>query len=333
MASSNSARESPPTPKREFALTKYAPSSVDARTNGHDELKKIRHNSVIHKKTLSFINESIAFAPIGSEDLAQGYNDRSNLLHHLKLHDKAIIDIDRGLAYTTSKILKAKLLCRKASCLNYVDRTNFIRVAEEARICIEGLDDRLSEVKRDLRSSLGLTVQAFQKPPTTQLSKEIKISSDLELKEGDLEIKKNSRFGRHLLSSADVEPGEVIMVQDAYALCPQEDLIYMICSNCLDCAWNGIPCDNCPCVIYCSEDCKQKAWQKYHEVECPLLSVLLGDGHHSEQEPLILRIIATALQEETMERKISNLLRVYKGGLNMINFPFETRKIKIFVSL
>lgn len=320
LASMNLAEEMPPTPQSDFALTKYGPSSMEARTEGSDILQELRHGSVIHKKILSLFNESIAFAPNDSQELALAYNDRSIFLHHLKKYDQAIVDIDRALVCTRSGVLKAKLMCRKASCLNYVDRTKFSPVALEARICIEVLDDRLSDVKLKLRTSLGATMREFQKPLPEQSSEKVESLPNLTFNERDIEIKQNNRFGRHLISNADVEPGEIMMVQDAYALCPQEDFIYLVCSFCLNCAWNGIPCDTCPCVIYCSEDCKQKAWQKYHEVECSLLSIFMGDGLDSSQDPLLLRVIATALQEEGVDRKISNLLGVYRGRFKMIKF-------------
>lgn len=317
MAMMDQKQDGLPTLEQEFTLKKSTVSSVEARTKGNDELKKTKHSSLVHKKILYYFTESIAFAPNNSEELALGYNNRSILLHHLKKYDEAIADIDRALACTKSNALKAKLLCRKANCLNYVDREKFRPAAEEARICIEGLEDRLSDIKIKLRSSLGLSMQAFRKPLVKQPLEKINKSPNLTSREGDIEIKQNTRFGRHLITNADIEPGEIVMVQDAYAMSPQEELMFLVCAFCLNCAWNGIPCESCPCVIYCSEQCKRQAWERYHEIECPLLSVLLGNGLDSPQEPLILRIIATALQEKSIGRKIKNLLKVHQGELKM----------------
>lgn len=71
----------------------------------------------MHAKILSHYSRSIALAPIESEALALGYGNRSAFLLRISKYKDSILDIDRALKITNSKILKIKLLCRKIECL------------------------------------------------------------------------------------------------------------------------------------------------------------------------------------------------------------------------
>lgn len=296
----------------DFPLRKCTITSKEARIKGNYELKKPNHNKKTHLEILSYFSKSIAFAPQNSEELALGFNNRSVLLYHLRKYDQAIIDIDHGLACTKSAVQKAKLLCRKADCLTFVDKTEFKTIAEEARNCIEEVEDVLGEIKNRLLTSLDL----LHKKESVDKKLKIKIEDIFEFESSvDLpcvkrfnNIRYDEKFDKYSLIEVNDQPEEISIIEEAYASCPTKEHTYISCSLCLSYAWNAIPCETCPCVIYCSEDCKHKAWEKYHEIECPLLSVLAGDRCTLDDEKLLLRTLATGLQEKTVNRKIVNLL-------------------------
>lgn len=50
---------------------------------------------------------------------------------------------------------------------------------------------------------------------------------------------------------------------------------FLICSHCLDVTFTSVPCESCPSIIYCSNLCKNTAWDKYHKIECSILKYLV----------------------------------------------------------
>ena len=49
---------------------------------------------------------------------------------------------------------------------------------------------------------------------------------------------------------------------------------YTHCHHCLLRSYNLTPCPHCPIAQYCSEQCKNLAWNYAHCTECPILSLL-----------------------------------------------------------
>ena len=48
-------------------------------------------------------------------------------------------------------------------------------------------------------------------------------------------------------------------------------------------AWTAVPCDRCPCLMFCSKKCKLEAWKKYHHVECRILQRLSNKDSFDER--------------------------------------------------
>lgn len=91
-----------------------------------------------------------------------------------------------------------------------------------------------------------------------------------------LSLHYNKEYGRHVLATRDIKSGEILAVEKGF-VCPRVNKIYLACSYCLNLAWNGIPCAHCVYAVYCSEKCKTKAWEDYHDIECKLLPAFLGE--------------------------------------------------------
>ncbi|XP_046753145.1 LOW QUALITY PROTEIN: uncharacterized protein LOC124416260 [Diprion similis] len=91
-----------------------------------------------------------------------------------------------------------------------------------------------------------------------------------------VEIAYSKKYGRHLIANRKIKPGEVLVVEKTFCkrLLPQN--MYMHCSNCWQLSWAMIPCKSCINVAYCSEACKDEAWESYHEVECTVIGFLIS---------------------------------------------------------
>lgn len=305
-----------------FALTKSLNLSNQYRKEGNDFYITKHHDKSTHKNILPLFTKSIAFAPTESEELALGYTNRALLLHHLKKYDLCILDLDRALSKTKSILLKAKLLNRKMECLVNLGDSGYKAAYEKAKQFIEMIDKEDSgDIKVKLKNQLELMISSNERlkkpiadpepvPPALPIIK--KYSEEIPCASDAVELKYNQKFGRHLVVNRKIEPGEVLIIEDGYVISSKIKQMYLVCSFCSNYTYTGIPCDSCPCVIYCSEKCKSRAWDKYHDIECLLLATNYKAGNFSMRFLLMFRILMIAMKEKSIEDGIDYILNEQK---------------------
>lgn len=262
--------ETLPIPKyeRDQTVKKCATVSVSARTKGNELFRGKNHSPEIHKDILSLYTKSIAYAPQDTEELAYAYGNRSVLALHLNKYHHCMTDVDRAVAITKSDSLKAKLLERRDRCLKAIDEAHCRAMNLEE----EKFDNLLDEDREDkVRVFNDINEQNVNPLPVPGFvaSKECPSASEA------LTVKCNRKFGRHLVANREIRTGEFLVVEKAYGLCAFPEQQYMVCANCLNYTWVGIPCDECSTVIYCRDECKRSAWDRCHKVECCKVSAIL----------------------------------------------------------
>ncbi|KAJ3645433.1 hypothetical protein Zmor_023091 [Zophobas morio] len=105
-----------------------------------------------------------------------------------------------------------------------------------------------------------------------------------------VEIRRNERFGRHVVATRDIKIGEVVVIEQPFAFkLLDQELVY--CHECLELCYCNIPCDHCTRSLYCSTTCKDKAFSDYHKYECPLLHSIKGIPGSNESVLLPLKLI------------------------------------------
>lgn len=240
-------------------------------------LLQCMHDSSVIREVFSHYTKSIAYAQPNSEELALGYSNRSILLYHIKKYDLCLTDINVALKITPFPLRRAKLLIRMINCLKAMKVNVDNSITEEVEQIITKIEDLETKEKlvEMLKKALNLEVdqnfRSFVPEPIPEMdrSKEVPCASNA------VEISCDKSFGRSLTVNRSVTPGEILMIEKAYAAFPTLEERYLICSHCLDFTLTGIPCDYCPCIIFCSESCRDSAWKKYHKVECRYLSRLM----------------------------------------------------------
>ena len=86
-------------------------ASNDCRNRGNVAFKTKRDTDA-----LKLYTESIALAPIGSQEQALAYANRSAVLFHLDKFTSALVDVNRALKMNYPEELMPKLLVRKEKC-------------------------------------------------------------------------------------------------------------------------------------------------------------------------------------------------------------------------
>lgn len=146
--------------------TKESKESIDARKEGNKLFVGRPHNAQIHEKIWKYYSQSIAKAPVGSEELSCAYSNRSAFLLHIGKLEDSVKDIDRALEITQSNCLKVKLLCRKLHCFSALGMDGLKTISEQVMYWLDRVEQKerellkknlqktLNRVKNDIKSTL-----------------------------------------------------------------------------------------------------------------------------------------------------------------------------------
>ncbi|XP_058809849.1 SET and MYND domain-containing protein 4-like [Phymastichus coffea] len=292
-------------------VKKCAKVSTTFRSEGNHIYTNKNHNLEDHIAILILYSKSIAFAPPNSDQIALAYSNRSALWMHLQEYKRCLIDINRALENSVPSNLKEKLLVRKIKCYaflngSYEKNRKSIDVISKSLKNHSKLSDTqnlLIELEKIIIGDLDQLsyLEIYDKTEIPKIISSKKIPSFID----GIVLKYSKKYGRHVVANRDIEPGEIIAVEEAYIALPKINKMYTVCSHCLEYAWNGIPCDSCPFTFYCTQTCKIEAWDKYHDLECSLLPFLHCKDILSELEVpnalAALRLLITAIKKEGLD--------------------------------
>lgn len=307
-------------PQVEENSRKNSEISKKARNCGNELYKDKHHNKDVHVRNLLFYSKSVAYAPLGSEELAKAYGNRSALLFHLRKYKECIVDVDLALKVTRSSTLSAKLLCRKAECLKMVDPSSVKETLLQAKELINSLGDNEIEAKEKLTLIYSKAVESH---PLASIQLE-RIARNLPEMDGSDEVPEISKKlilkydekkkVRNFVAEQDIKTGEILLIEPAFAQTPDLNKIYEACSHCLKLVWNGIPCNSCALAIYCSESCKSEAWDQYHDMECSKIDFVLtpmGQMYFAKWL-LVIRTLIKTYKTANTDDFIKYLCDIYK---------------------
>ncbi|KYB28398.1 SET and MYND domain-containing protein 4-like Protein [Tribolium castaneum] len=192
------------------------------------------------RKALDCYTRSIQTANT-KEVMALGFGNRSAALLKLGFYAECLTDINRALKNEYPDKLKFKLLARQNFC--------------KGQTIVE--NNAYDPVP---------TFPAFEKNASIQCARNC------------IEIMQNERYGRHVVATRNIEMGEILAIEKPYASIVT-DSVSVYCHECLKLCYNMIPCDKCTKALYCSDNCKDKAYESYHKYECPI---------HLSLDPLLI---------------------------------------------
>ncbi|XP_044005644.1 SET and MYND domain-containing protein 4-like [Aphidius gifuensis] len=152
-----------------------------------------------------------------------------------------------------------------------------------------------------------------------------------------IELKRNSDNNQHIVASRDIKSGEFIYVSEPFTATITNKLRFTNCWHCCRPTYAGIPCDNCPNVIYCSDICKNKAWDSYHSTECLVLGHLLKFDNITRgflsSVKLFLKTLNSVGGLIEIKKKIDNIDSMEKKELIFTNGILDFNTIDNFLRL
>lgn len=232
------------------------------------------------------------------------------------------MDIDRTVQLTRDTSLKIKLLCRKIKCLNALKSHESIEsVLQDARsMLVEIVDEANRKLLEDLinKTKLALNkplkLKAAPKNRTAEMLKALYKKHKVD-DFSAVDIQCNEKYGRHLISKRDFKPGEVIFVEKPYTQFLGVKRLHTHCSYCFKTTWANIPCEHCSWTMLCSEECRNEAWEKYHDLECCIYGCAkVADGNDVNKQ-LAIRILILAMREAGGIENLESELQAFDQDL------------------
>lgn len=239
------------------------------RNLGNNHFQK--HRSVANKagdhKAWQYYNLSLLYAQLGTDNYALALANRSAAFFKLRKYKECLIDIEKVFTMKYPENLKEKLFKRKSAC-----------------------EEELSKNKNKKDTSI---------PEIEEILK-FKVQTDNRYRcaSTKLEVICNETMGRQVIAKEDIQVGEVLIEEDPYLTLLIKSQFLICCNYCLSRNLNLIPCDSCCYTLYCSEECKKRAYDEYHKYECPLLATLVY-MEFTKLELLSLRILLKARSDHS----------------------------------
>lgn len=215
------------------------------------------------------------------ESLALGYANRSAIFLGLKDYKRCLVDIDLALKFGYPNHLRSKLIERKERCVK--------------------------EKKTSRADDFSIKSVNAKTPP-----KLARVNPDVPAFSSSLKVIHSQERGRHVVTTRDIPPGEILAVDRGYvSFIRYNHTIMQACSECLmRCEGQIIPCPDC-LAVFCSEDCRTKGLAGLHARECKILPYLMDLQIDDEEVCNAFRtIIHTTFRE--LKEKLPALQREAK---------------------
>ncbi|KAF7993001.1 hypothetical protein HCN44_005782 [Aphidius gifuensis] len=251
--------------------------SIKYLNSGYKYLNSDKPN---YEKSIDKLTISIVNSIPNSTELGLAYGARSIALYNLRLLSDSLNDIERALKNNFPLYKKTELFYHKAIVLKDYYKSNnkyIFDVLEEAKHCAKYMKDINQQNKLLHKINIIQTTSTYNEMIFYKIDYKY-YKPDFNNKQNDIpalstlvKLKYTKKYGRHVVATCDIEPGQLLACDKPYALVVHPDKIYKLCWYCGKQTWSGIPCDDCNQVIYCSSVCRKTAWNDYHEIECKII--------------------------------------------------------------
>ncbi|XP_044005594.1 SET and MYND domain-containing protein 4-like [Aphidius gifuensis] len=229
-------------------------------------------------KSIEAYTKSIAYAPAGSSELSLAYANRSAVLFKARLYEDCLLDIERSLESDYPDKLKTKLFLRQSLCSKALKPSSHIETGISKANAIQWLPYlKKYNPTYDIIEEYPRMIDELTEPrEIIKFIPEIKNDNAIIVGASDaVELKKTNENNQHIVATRDIKSGEFIYISEPFAATVSDELRFTNCWHCCRSTWAGVPCDNCSAIIYCSDICKKKAWNSYHNIECLVFGPLL----------------------------------------------------------
>ncbi|XP_068945761.1 SET and MYND domain-containing protein 4 isoform X2 [Petaurus breviceps papuanus] len=287
-----------------------------------------------YKAATMLYSQGTSHARPNTQEMSVCFANRSAAFFHLSQYETCLEDIRRAQMHGYPERLQPKLMLREAECLLALGRRQeaalVIRNLEQsmgAQPNLQALQRRLHHLKIRGQENKG-PAKARPSTPAHALDEANLRAKNKHIPNAasSVSLCSDPSRGRYLIATEDVLPGELLVKEEAFVsvLNPGETLWLRPgpeakrdsraapgdhhCHRCLNPVVATIPCQGCSYARYCSQQCMQQAWERYHRTECSLGGTLLTLGVFCH---VALRTVLIAGFE-----LVGKLVKTFQGTVN-----------------
>ncbi|XP_044004251.1 SET and MYND domain-containing protein 4-like [Aphidius gifuensis] len=313
--------------------SKSVVDSIHWRTTGNDEYTATLKNKDYLCKSIEAYTKSIAYAPVGSTELSLAYANRSAVLCKARLYEDCLVDIERALTSGYPDNLKTKLFVRQAWCFKALKPDYDIDSSSSIANAMQWLPNlkennpnyNIEHEHSKMMNELGAPRDIIKFLP------EIKKANSIIVDGSDAIDLKITNTGQHIIAKKMIKSGEFIYISEPFSATVIDELRFTNCWHCCRRTLTGVPCDNCPAIIYCSDTCKKKAWDSYHNIECLVLGQLLKIDKINIADLLAIKTFLKALNSvdslSELNEQIDNIDSIKNTGFMFSHGKLDANSI------
>lgn len=242
-----------------------------------------------YQKAADAYTQSIILAPDDSDSLSLAYNNRSTTNFYMKKYGLCLQDVEMAFRHNYPDNKCYRLHQRVGRCMYYLNQKEqavkafekTVTALDQAEICSKEKATMVADMKKAIDQcdsirgpSVDVSIKCFNRchggiPELSGCpSKEVPCLSDC------VEIRLDAHGGRGLFASRDIEIGETLIVETPFACSLLKESNFTHCQYCCNRVALPLPCRQCSGVVFCSVNCRDTAWAKFHWAECRVLESL-----------------------------------------------------------
>lgn len=242
---------------------------------------------------------------IRCEEICEKLKNINECLRHVE---------DDSNYYQLALVERAKIFYDKKKFTKCLENLEWVLVKEctmqeTQKFCIElrkkcllELQDSVEEDANDLWSFFKLSYPANKNVPFVA---------------NCLEVKENETYGRHIITNKDLNPGDIVVVEEPFYKVLDSKTRHLRCAICLrQNMLNLFPCKKCCSSMFCSVKCQRSV---IHQYEC---AIPLEDMDALDRS-LLQRMIYQALDICGSIENIEQLISSQSVAKTMMDFDFN----------
>lgn len=199
-----------------------------------------------YAKAVESYNTSLCYAVPESAKILMALLERASVFITIELFDEALQNIDLGYVIARDENERHLLGIKKNKCLEAMEKLKSIM--QYRKIIPKQLTPKLSFAPR----------------------RNIPFAGNC------LEIAESDKFGRHVITTKDLSPGDILVLEAPFTSVLDKSMLYKRCNNCnRSNNYNLIPCQRSSKAMFCSDKCEQTAFNMFYKYECPIMATIL----------------------------------------------------------
>ncbi|CRK87832.1 CLUMA_CG001620, isoform A [Clunio marinus] len=281
------------------------------------------------------VAESIQMSELKSKELAEKYRNEGNIHFRVKDFYGALVLYNKSLCHAQNMEQLSLAYANRSAV--YIEVKMFDECVENIRLAKENGYPmnkviKLNEREKNCKNLINQTLRILADDPLSFFKLSLTANEKIPYVVNCLKCKFDDKYGRHVITTEDLKPGDIILIEEPFLKKLDDMNCYTRCANCLKTnKLNLIACEICSTTMYCSSKC-QKNDELLHFLQCHLQTI-----ERSGIAPL--KMVLQAVQIAGSAEKLKELLKV---GASQTVFDFDWRRqdlshgenlLKVFASM